>query len=288
LQREKPPPTGACAIARPVGRQLSSVRYPVTRQKTVMPRSHKGTVSIWLAPRLLDRSTWSEYLDEHDVAQKIPYRYAAGALRDESFAKSEFEADFSLWYDHDYVDGSFRKTAVDIARLLKPCSRSASFVHLAVAAAKSKRITQSNAALLIYDFGFDQRDADHQLAASRLSRVYNKRALLRFIASVPYADSSKKSVAPATDVAKRKRVALLRVNRDPLEMIASVDVWGVECDGAKLLVYRGKRVDEATKTEKRYADASKAQHAMQRMIDQKLEAGYTTDTWPRGGFKLKS
>jgi Immunity protein 22 len=254
-----------------------------------MPQSHKGTVTLWLAPTTVDRSSWSEYLEEHDGDdRRIPYRYDAEAAGDEPFAKSRFEADYSIWYDHDFVDGSFRKTAVDVARLLKPCSCSASFVDLAVAAAKAKRITESNAAVLIYDFGFDQSDADNQLAASRHSEVYNKRALLRFIASVPYVDSSKRSAAPAIDVAKKKRVALMRINRDHLETITSVDVWAVERDGEKLLIYRGKRVDKMAKTEKHYADVSKAKDAMKRMIDEKLEAGFQTDTWPRGGFKWKT
>ena len=254
-----------------------------------MPRSHKGTVSIWLAPKLLDRSFVSDYLDEHygdDL--KIPYRYDAKAVGGEPFAKSRFEADYSIWYDHDFVDGSFRKSAVDIAKLLKPCSRSKSFVDAAVAAAKAKRITESNAAILIYDFGFDLPDADHQLAASRLSDEYNKRAPFRFIGSVQYADASKPTSPPAVGVANKNRVALLRVNRDHLETITSVDVWGVERDAEKLAVYRGKRVDSTTKTEKAFADAEKAKAAMQRMIDKNLGEGFQPDTWPRGGFKFKS
>jgi hypothetical protein len=246
-------------------------------------------VSIWLAPSNIDRSTWDEYLEEHyGDDQRIPYRYDTEAAGDEPFAKSRFEADYSLWYDHDFADGNFSKSPVDIAKLLKGCSCSASFVDAAVAAAKAKRITKSNAAILIYDFGFDQRDADNQLAASRHSDVFNKRAPLRFIASVPYSEPGKQIVTPAIDVSKKERVALVRVKRDHLEMITSVDVWGVERQGAALLVFQGKRFDQATKTEKRFADVSKAKSTMQQMVDQKLAAGFKSETWPRGGFKLKS
>jgi hypothetical protein len=239
---------------------------------------------------LVARATLSEYLDEHygdDGA--IPYRYHIEDEVAESFAKSHFEADYSLWYDHDFADGNFRQDAIDVARLLKRCAHSASFLDAAVQAAKARRIVASNAALVIYDFGFDQQDADNQLAASRLADAYNKRALLRFIGSAAYTDSSaRRAPTPAIDVAKKKRVALMRVHRDHLEMITSVDVWGVERDGDKLTVYRGKRVDQAKKTEQPCTDSSTAQATMKRLIEKQLVAGFRPDTWPRGGYKLKS
>ena len=238
-----------------------------------MPSPNKNKVTIWVAKNRLPENEFDEYINEYwDDERTAKYRGSAIEFYETKFAKSQFEADFSIWYDHDCFEANFRKKEMAVKELLSKLSYQESFVESAVAAAKKKRITKSNAVVAIYDFAFRPEPSD-----------ISRKAKLKLIGAFNF----EPPVDPAKtvfDVKKKSKFCLERSRTNELDHPISFEIWAIERTKNALMVYSGKRVNKMKETHKEYRDSATARDQMATWIQKKIAAGFTIESWPRGGF----
>lgn len=230
-------------------------------------------VSIWLSKATIPEKEFDEYIDEYwGDERKAKYRGSAIAFYESEFAKSQFEADFSIWYDHDCFEASFRKKEVTIANLLSKLSYQETFVENVVATAKKKRIAKSNAVVAIYGSAF-------QLEPGDISR----KAKLKLIGSFDF----ERPVDPAKtayDVKKKNKFCLKRTRTDEFDEPISFETWAIERKKNTLVVYSGKHISRMKESHKEYRDTATARDKMESWIQKKIDSGFTIEPWPRKGF----
>jgi len=231
---------------------------------------HRNVASVWLSKTLIAEKDFLNYLGPFPT----PYRFTGRDWQKnggaEALANSKFESDYSIDYDDGFAETAFSKVLISIPKLMEQCPLVHSDIAKIELVAQKKKIIQSNAAIILPDFGFDREGADAQVNAVRISTEVNRKAILKFLGSFDFQETE---TIKNTEPIPMRRKKVLMEKYDPLA--DKTHTYGVERMGSEIKTYSGVLMEKLEVKEFSFESPKSANLDMNKVVNARVSEGFS-------------